>query len=544
MGKGVLRIVALAGLAVLALACSSAQPSTGGGGATSGPKQGGILNEPATDDPFDYDMTYTGSSNTNPYIIKRAYDSLLTFKVGPDIAYSDAVVGPNLAEKWEVSSDVKTYTFHLRKGVKWANMPPLNGRELTAEDIKWTYEYVSRTGQFKDMKLPVSRYDFFFEGMESMTVTGPQTLVVKFKEGFAPFLNYVASTDNPIMPHEIFDKDKHFKDMIVGSGPFQLDTANSQKGAKVVLKKNPTYFLEGKPMLDGINLIVMKEESTRQAAFRAKQVDAYIGTRDPSVTDDIKKVVPGSVVLDFTSTPSIIAPNFKRAPFDKLAVRQAVSLALDRDELIKAVAGGQGKWALAFSNVRDDLYTQEQIKAFVKYDQTAAKKLLTDAGLANGFSAEMIYSADGDDTFLTAAQLIQAQLKKVGISINLKPLDATTMTQRRRAFDCDICFLSEAARADLDGQLFLAAKTGGPSNYNQIADPKADAMIVAQRQEGDPAKRTQILKDVLKHLNESGDAVATWRVTLTILTQPYVKNFYINADTRNQGWLNDTWLDK
>jgi peptide/nickel transport system substrate-binding protein len=156
----------------------------------------------------------------------------------------------------------------------------------------------------------------------------------------------------------------------------------------------------------------------------------------------------------------------------------------------------------------------------------------------------MIYSAEGDDTFLVAAQLIQAQVKKVGINITLKPLDATTMTQRRRAFDCDICFLSEAARADLDGQLFLAAKTGGPSNYNQISDPKADQLIIAQRQEGDPAKRTQILKDVLKHLNESGDAIPTWRTTLTILVHPYVKDFYINADGRNQGWLTNTWLNK
>lgn len=535
--------VLVASAAVLTLACSMAQPPSQAP-EPGRPKAGGVFREPVTDDPWDYDMTYTGSSITNPYVVKRAYSSLLRFKTGPNIGYAEATVEPLLTERWEVSPDVTTYTFHLRKGVKFAGSPPVNGRELTSADVKWTYEYVARTGAFKERKLPTSRYNFFFEGMDSIQTPDPYTLVVKFKEPFAPFINYVATSENPIMPHEIYDQDGHFKDRIVGSGPFQLDVNASQKGSKWVFKKNPTYFEEGRPYLDGLDLIVMKDDATRQAAFKAKQVDYYVGSRDASVSDEVKRSVQGAWSIDFTSTPAIFAPNFKRPPFDNMKVRLALSRALDRDELVKVAGGGKGGWAVAFSNVRDDLFTQDEIKSFVKYNPEEAKRLLAEAGYPGGLQAEMIYSSEGNEALAKAAELVQAQLKKVGVNLVLRPLNETEMTLRRRAFDCDICSLSEAQRADLDGQLFLAARSGGPSNYNQIADAKADALIAAQRREGNPEKRHQILREVLRYLNESALAIPTYRTGQAVVIHPYVKDFYENADYRTQGVLTSAWLDK
>jgi ABC-type transport system substrate-binding protein len=541
---GFIKGLALIGIVMASLACTSSAPQAGPGQQSTQPVAGGIFRAPVGDDPFDYDMTYVGSSNTNPYVIKNAYASLLRFKVGDDIQFSQAIVEPYLAERWEVSPDVKTYTFHLRKDVKYANIPPVNGRAFTADDVKWTFEYVSRTGALKDKKLPVARYDFFYEGMESITTPDQYTVVVKFKDAFAPFLNYAASSDNPMMPKEIFDSDGHYKDKVAGMGPFQIDNAQSQKGTRAVMKKNPNFFLSGRPYLDEYHMIVLKEEATEIAAYQTKQIEYYGGGRNPSVSDRVRGLVPDSKVIEFQSTPAIIALNFKRPPLDNIKVRQAFSLALDRDDLIKGVAGGQGSWALAFSNVRSDLFTQQEIKSFIKYDPEAAKKLLAEAGFANGFNAEMIWGSGADESIDIEAQLIQAQMKKVGINITLRPLDSNEMTRRRRAFDCDICLLSEAQRADLDGQLFLAAYTGGPSNYNQIADPKADAMIQAQRKEGNPEKRTQILKDVLRYLNESGDVVASFSVKQQVLIHPYVHGFYQNADFRTQGVITDTWLAK
>jgi peptide/nickel transport system substrate-binding protein len=170
------------------------------------PKSGGVFNVPVTDDIQDMDMSYTGSTNTNATPIKLGYSYLMRMKTSPDIAYSENVIEPLLAERWEVSPDASTYTFYLRKGVKFADLPPVNGRELTAEDVKWSFEYSSRTGAVKDAGLRRAQYGFLFEGMESITVVDPYTVSVKFEKGFAPFLTYAASSDNLIMPHEIYDE--------------------------------------------------------------------------------------------------------------------------------------------------------------------------------------------------------------------------------------------------------------------------------------------------------------------------------------------------
>ena len=182
----------LAGLGLtLALACAPAEraaPAPGEGK----PKHGGVLNVRVNNDPFDWDLSYVGKSTPNGYGQVMGYNSLLGFEFGPDVKYEELILRPELAERWEVSPDAKAFTFYLRRGVKFANMPPVNGRELTSKDVKWSYEYWSRTGEFKDKKLPQGQLESFFEGLEAIETPDDYTVVVRFKEPFAPFLNYAA----------------------------------------------------------------------------------------------------------------------------------------------------------------------------------------------------------------------------------------------------------------------------------------------------------------------------------------------------------------
>lgn len=244
-----IRVLALLVLSVAlgGLACGAPQSASQALGADDKPRFGGTFNVPVGVDPNDYDMSYTGSTSTNPTFIKLGYSYLMRLKTGADIGVSERIIEPQLAERWDVSPDATTFTFHLRKGVRFANLPPVNGRELTSADVKWSYEYMSRTRTLQDAKLPASQFNWMFEGLESIQTPDPYTVVVKFKEGFAPFVNYAASSDNVIVPREIYDQDGHFKDRVAGSGPFQLDTSATQKGSSWLMKKNPTYFEEGKP---------------------------------------------------------------------------------------------------------------------------------------------------------------------------------------------------------------------------------------------------------------------------------------------------------
>jgi peptide/nickel transport system substrate-binding protein len=508
------------------------------------PKSGGIFNVPVTDDPFDFDMTRRGSSNANPYVIKESYSSLLRFKKGPDVPYTSQEIEPSLAESWQVSGDGKTYTLNLRRGVKFANRPTVNGRELTSADVKWTIEYTARLSPFdQDKELGPSRYTYFYEGLQSVTTPDPYKVVIQFKDVFAPFLTYMASSDSPIIPHEIYDADGSFTDTIAGTGPYQLDQDASQQGSKWVMQKNPTYFEKGKPYVDTINLIVIREDATRLAAYTTKQVDYIVGGRDPSVWDEIQRAVPTSVGQELSGTPAIMALNFTEAPFDNLTLRKALSLGIDRDELVKSAAGGKGSIALAFTNTRNDLFTEEEKRAIARFDPEEAKRLVKEAGYPNGVEAEMIYSGNSIAS-TKPAELVQAQLKKVGINIVLNPLPTAEMTKRRRAFDGQIFWLSEASRTDIDAALFLAVHSKGRSNYNQIAFPEIDAKIVDQRREKDPAKRLVILRDIFKTINEEAYAIPTYRVNQAVYTHPYVKNFFQTADRRTQGFMDTLWLDK
>ncbi len=276
-----------------------------------------------------------------------AYNSLLGFKAGPDVKFEELTLQPELAEKWEVSADAKTFTFHLRKGVKWASMPPLNGRELNAADVKWSYEYATRTGAVAEKMLPQGQFDWMFEGMEKVEAPDPYTVVVSFKQPFVPFLTFTADDHNPILPHEIYDQDGHLKDRIVGSGPYQLDVAGSQKGSRWVWKKNQDYWENGKPYIDEIRWPVIGDNSSAIAAFQAKQID-HLGTEvfTYQTVQDLAKSAPGTVVLQYPSEAGQhIYLNTGKAPLDDIRVRKAFAYAIDREELAKVHAGGNLPWA-------------------------------------------------------------------------------------------------------------------------------------------------------------------------------------------------------
>ena len=189
-----------AGLA--AAACGGRKSSAPAPSASSGgkPRSGGVLKMAVPADPFNWDPTYAGPGLPNPYGTVLAYNSLLGYKTSPGMKYDELTLVPELAERWEVP-DPQTFIFHLRKGVKFAQQAPVNGRELTPADVKFSYEYWARAGAYS--KLPQSQYDLFFEGMTSVDMPDPSTAVVRFKAPFVPFLNYAASRFVPIVPHDL-----------------------------------------------------------------------------------------------------------------------------------------------------------------------------------------------------------------------------------------------------------------------------------------------------------------------------------------------------
>lgn len=509
--------------ALLLVGCTQASPQPPG---TAQMKLGGTFNLPIQADPFEWDVTYAGSSTANIAALWLAYSNLLRYQTGEGTGYNQIVLEPNLAERWEISNDVKTFTFHLRKGVQFADIAPVNGREVTAADVKWSFEYGSRTGAFKDAKLPASQNQWIFEGLAGIDTPDPYTVVVRFQEGFAPFITYAATLHNPILPREIYQQDGHLKERVVGSGPFQLDTTASQKGSRWVFRKNPGYWETGKPYLDEVRFLVIADESATRAAYQARQIDAgeARGVRD---VEELRKAVPDSVIKDYVRPPMRIWLNLHRPPLGDARIRKAISLAIDRDEFIKIIGGGKGEWALGDSDTWD-LFTQEEIKSFVKYDPEEARRLVREAGFPNGLDIEMLHNPDGLEPY---DEVLQSQLRKVGINIVLRNATSTEIASRRRARSYDmVTATGSTSRTDIDSRLFASAWPEGGNNYQGINDPALSAMLLAQRRESDPAKRRDIARQAVRYMNENQLTFATFRHPYYQYWHPYVRDYYPHVD--------------
>ena len=182
------------------------------------PKRGGTFRLALQSDPVTGFDPHQTISFVTMVPLSFAYSRLVKVKAGPSVKPGTYPIEPDLAESWTQPTDT-TYVFKLKKGVRWHPKPPVNGRELTAADIKWTYEYWARSGQFKDKNLPTAQYGWFFEGMRSIETPDPYTVVVRFEQPFVPFINYTASYWNPIVPHEIYDQDGNLKSRMIGTGP-------------------------------------------------------------------------------------------------------------------------------------------------------------------------------------------------------------------------------------------------------------------------------------------------------------------------------------
>jgi peptide/nickel transport system substrate-binding protein len=503
---------------------------------------GGTLNLATDDDMTDWDMRVNGQTANNAQGLRLAYNSLLAFQAKPlpDANYLDTTLIPELAEKWEVSPDAKTFTFHLQKGVKWADGAPLNGRELSSADVKWSYEYASSTGEFKD--LPPGQNSYMWDGLAGIDTPDPYTVVVKFKEGFAPFINYAASNLNPIYAPELKKLDGGLTTNILGTGPYQWDQANTQKGSRWVFTKNATSFQADQTYINEVRYIVIKEEATRQAAFKAKQVDSYSST-DAKSGEEVLRANPDAPSIEYTGGPRYLLLNFARPPLDNMKVRLAISRAIDRDAFIK-VQGGKGEWGLAGTNLRADLFTQEEIKQINRFDIADGKKLMAEAGFANGAEAAFMYdnSSSSDQTLVP---LLQSQLKQIGIDMKLDGRTRTEVGADRKTGDFQMHWFGEYGAPDPDYSIFGYYSPGQRLNYTKVNDPKMTQMALAQRQEADPVKRRELLRQAVKYLNETALGIGIDRTAGLMMWQPYLKNFAPSWDwAAGRSTMIGLWIDR
>jgi peptide/nickel transport system substrate-binding protein len=519
-----------------------AQPPALWGAEAGQPKRGGILRVWGYDPPhFDPHLTINGKTHTT---LSFVHSTLVRHKIGPEVQPGTFSVEPHLAERWEALDDT-TYVFHLRQGVKWHNKPPVNGRELVAEDVKFTFD------RFLTEKGNAARY--MLESVDRVEVVDRYTVKFLLKEPFVWLINVLA---NPlamwIIAPEVAQQFGDLKkaESAIGTGPFLLE--RYEPNVKTVFKRNPDYFRQGQPYVDGVEWLIVNDPSAGLAMYRTGQLDAgpwhWWSVRQEDL-ESLKKTHPHLGYQDFISPVShAIYMRTDTPPFSDVRVRRAISQALDRGAMIEAVlvkgepTPAVGRGLPEWSPHIDELGAGAR---YYQYDPKEARRLLAEAGFPKGFKTQ-IYTTNGlGPGLVDAVQLAQRFLKEVGIEAELKIQEYGAYMATTFAGQFEGLAMGPISIAwEPDSVLYGLYAPDQPRNSGHVNDPTITAMLKAQRRTQDREARKKIIFDLQRYIAEQQYYVYLYSVGVTGTWQPYVKNYAPNPTFDYGGRAAALWLDR
>jgi peptide/nickel transport system substrate-binding protein len=506
------------------------------------PKHGGLLRVRGRD-PVHFDPHLTRNQRTQA-VLSFVYSKLLRHKVGPDVQPGTYIVEPDLAERWETPDDT-TYIFHLRQGVKWHNKPPVNGRELVAEDVKFTFDrFLMEQGNPERQLL---------ESVDRVEVVDRYTVKFVLHEPFVWLLNILASAICMwIIAPEAAEKHGDLKkvETAIGTGPFLLERYDPN--VKIVFRRNPEYFRQGLPYVDGVEWLVLDDESTALAMYRTGQLDAGPGLQwdvRQADLDSLKQSHPHLRYQDIQSnTKTTIWMRTDQPPFNDVRVRRAISHAIDRQALIEgvwmrgqpspAVAPGLAEWSLPIDQLGEGA-------KYYRYDPKEARRLLAEAGHPKGFQTTLTASSGYGRDLIDAAQLVQRYLKEVGIEAELKLQEygAYQATTGQGKFE-GLAMGPYGGGWEPDSPLYGPYTPDQPRNRGHVNDPKLAAMVNEQRRLKDPEARKQLVFAIQRHAAEQQYYVYLSSQVVTASWQPYVKNYAPNLSADFGNRVAALWLDR
>ncbi len=564
VGPQTLAVIFVTMLALLFTACSPADSRI-----TPGPE--GKSGEKLSENPYTAQGKRGGTfvrsagrdsrSGTDPAMGQMSY--VIWPQVGGMMLFRHAntwEILPGILESWEISKDGLEYTFHVRKGVKFPNMAPVNGREVEARDIVYTIK-----GNYGMLypDLPPVRFPrrANYEPMVDAVAVDKHTVKVTLAKPSSDFLDaiqeYRGATVLPEGIREFFGGVEALAEpsveRYVSPGPFLM--TKFQQQVEVEYVRNPDYWDQPRPWVDKMREIWIPDTSTEMAAFIAGQVD-YVA---PSGDDERDFVLSGKKdarvwSYDPGSCWYRLTFNLERKPFDDYRVRRAVALVMDHVQYGKQFKGdweGKPLWRYPgpLPYVFPESLTQEELAAHPLYkgptpeNVAEAQRLLKEAGYGNGFSAEMMTTRSG---MADLAQMMVADFEKhlPGVKIKIDPVDNAINHQRsaKKLFDMqNYCYIHEPTAV---GMLKTAYHTKGGRNFSGYSSPKVDELLDQATVEMDKAKRTQLLRRAQQVILDEGlSMMPTYHGQSQWVAQPWVKNLVLGPAWRDYASFHYLWLD-
>jgi peptide/nickel transport system substrate-binding protein len=508
---------------------------------TKPPKRGGVLTRASAWDPPVIDPRLTQSVGLYQFVGLTS-NRLVRYPF-PDEATSpsDLTLKGDLAESWTANSDHRVWTFKLRPGVKWQNLPPVNGRELTAADVKYCYEAYAKEGV----------QAFTFQEIEGMEAPDKQTLRIHLKTPNTLFAQNLAEPIAVIFAREVLEEDGDLKKRLVGTGPYTLK--EHTRKVRVVLQRNPDYWDKGRPYVDEYVILSTPDAATRLAAFRTGQAD-FLWVASLSEVETVRKTNPNAVVQSYHNTlaPFGLALAQDKPPFNDVRVRRAISMAIDRQKMVDTVFEGHGilGWGVPYIYYQDAPPTAKDLGPYWQYRPAEAKKLLAEAGHGKGFETTLFYY-EYFPQMTSEVQLVQQDLKKnLNIDVKITKLDYTTYYGRYvdSKWEGMSWGFQSGHAIGLDERTYMYMHSKSTKNFFRVNDPVIDDLTTRLRRTPDRAEQRVIAKKIVDR--EYDQVLRMWMPYDNgfLVFQPHMRNAAAGALRRTDGYgspaIARVWLDK
>lgn len=480
------------------------------------PKRGGTLLVGLSADPAELDPHKT-SLTAAWHVLEFVYDTLVTTNEALEPV-------PALAESWDISDDGLTYTFNLRQGVTFHN-----GRELVAEDVKYSYERILDPET-------ASPHSSDLESISEIEIPDDSTVVVTLNAPDSSFIAKLMGTSLAIVPKEVVEENGDLMQVMVGTGPFTF--VEYVPNSVVKLEANPDYWEEGKPYVDAMEMQIIPDNTARTTALVTETVHfiEYAPVQDlPMLESDNDLVVTG----DENTNIRYMAVNVSREPFDKPEVREAIAKVIDRGPIIDSAVFGAGT---ATNILFPETYWAGFASEIPEPDIEGAKQLLADAGYPDGFKTT-IHSWAQYPFLSNAAIVIQEQLKQIGIEAELDFQENAIYLENYFAGNFDLSVTGTSAYVDPNDVVLANFITDGSNNGIGYSNPEMDELIEKGMEETDQEARAEIYKRIQEIILEDNPWINLFIANQYEAMRSYVKG-YVHIPTGSNVSLKDAWLDQ
>ena len=489
--------------------------------AAGAPKYGGTLTRVAENFPDSLDTDYWRGAPWWAPVITPAYNGLLTLD-------GDLEIVADLAESWE-APDAQTYIFKMRRGVKWHNMEPVNGRDFTVQDVLWNFKRKSA-----DDKKLLRRAQF--QLIKSADVVDGQSIKVVLKEPDSTFLSNMSSPFNRMLAREVVEKHGDASKNLVGTGAFFLQSYRTDVSYNLV--KNKDYWKKGLPYLDGIKVVIVPDPATRVAYFRSRQADMFSAV--VGELQNLKKTNPDMGIARRPVDQNIFFMHPAKKPFDDIRVRQAFSLAIDREKLIQVELNGEGELSKSIYGLGPAWgLSQDELKKLYKPDIAKAKQLLAEAGYPNGLTVEVKASVRRPDS-VEALTIVKDMLKAINVEIKPVVLEHTTIVAQRDSGDYIGMLHAGTPTLELTERI---TDYWAPKGRYHVNDAELGRMLTGMKQTADITKLKQLARQFDQRMIDQSWALFLFNANSYLLYQPWVKNVKEPA-TQDAHLMEAVWLDK